>query len=110
MTPSDESPRTKPDRSTPQQDHTLDPASPKVHPDARADGVGASGTVKRALPDKPSQPEHVDHGIDQVMTEPHRLNKDRRGEEADSEAHKDDGVVEPGLLARCTVSACGAYK
>lgn len=96
MTPSDESSNKEPGRSTPQQDHTLDPASSKVHPDTRADDVGASGTVKRDLPDKLSKPEHVDHGIDKIMTEPHALNKDHGGEAADSEAHKDDGITDTG--------------
>lgn len=96
MTPSNESSNKESDRSRPQQDHTLDPASSKVHPDTRVDDVGASGTVKRTLPDKLSKPEHVDHGIDQVMKEPHALDKDRGGDEADSETHKDGGVEDTG--------------
>lgn len=80
----------------PHKDHTLDPASTKVHPDTRADDIGASGTVNRNISDKQMKPGHVDHGIDQVMKEPHAPHKDHGGDAADSEAHKDEGGSDTG--------------
>ena len=92
MAPSDKNT----EKTKPHQDHTLDPASPAVHPDSRSTDIGASGTVARNPTPKPSKPKHEDHGIDKVLKEDSDLPQDHGGEPADSTTHKDQSVSDTG--------------
>ena len=70
-------------RSAPKEDHSLDAAYKKVHPDSASGDVGASGSTSRGQGGRPN------HGIADAVEESKDLKKDPRAGKAGSKPHKD---------------------
>ncbi len=77
-------------QSRPKEDHSLDAASKKVHPDPAAGDVGASGSTSRGQGGRPN------HGIAEVVEESKDLKKDPRPGKAGSKPHKDTAADDVG--------------
>ena len=74
----------------PKEDHSLDAASKKVHPDPAAGDVGASGATARGQSGRPN------YGIADAVEESKDLKKDPRAKKAGSKPHKDTGGDDVG--------------